>query len=167
MIMEDENCTNTAENTTPKAIGKPFVKGDVRINRKGRPKSFDALRELAQQIAHEVARKAGTGEPIIIEGHKATMAEMILRSWAQSNKQELQRAFIEIAFGKVPIPIEVKDWREAAKQAGLNPDEVLSDFERVVIAKMGARASDSRGDTESGADKPVAAPSQDATPKAG
>jgi hypothetical protein len=31
---------------------KPFAKGDKRINRKGRPKTFDALRQLAQTIAH-------------------------------------------------------------------------------------------------------------------
>ena len=43
--------------TVPKQL-KPFVKGDPRINRKGRPKSFDALRSLAQEIAHEAAKKS-------------------------------------------------------------------------------------------------------------
>ena len=62
--------------TVPKQL-KPFVKGDPRINRKGRPKSFDQLRSLAQQIAHEVA-KAG-GEPVIIDGHSVTVAEAIMR----------------------------------------------------------------------------------------
>ena len=77
-----------------------FKKGDPRINRKGRPKSFDALRELAQQIAHETAQK--DGQPLVIEGHKVTVAEAILRKWVQSGNPQLQRAFIEIAFGKVP-----------------------------------------------------------------
>ena len=80
---------------------KPFVKGDPRINRKGRPKSFDALRELAQMIAHE---RAGV---ISRDGHELTVAEAILRQWAQSKNPQLQRAFIEIAFGKVPDRTEL------------------------------------------------------------
>ena len=59
-----------------------------RINRKGRPKSFDAFRELAQQIAHEEAqsRDAQTGElvPVVIAGRKVTTAELVLRKWFQS-----------------------------------------------------------------------------------
>ena len=76
-----------------------FKKGDPRINRKGRPKSFDALRELAQQIAHEKITE--------VNGHGATVAEMILRKWATSNNALLQRAFIEVAFGKVPDKIDL------------------------------------------------------------
>lgn len=132
-------------NATPKQLGgitgKGFIKGDPRINRKGRPRSFDALRELAQQIAHEVARSKG--EPVIIDGHKVTVAEMILRSWAQSGKPQLQQGFIEIAFGKVPTPIEVRDWREAARQRGLNPDEVVREFEDIVAAHVGSESGDS------------------------
>lgn len=79
--------------------GKGFVKGDPRINRKGRPRNFDALRELAQQIAHEKITE--------VNGHGATVAEMILRKWASSNNPKLQRAFIEVAFGKVPDNINV------------------------------------------------------------
>jgi len=87
-----------SSNTVPKQL-KPFVKGDPRINRKGRPKSFDALRALAQSIAHEPITE--------VNGHKATVAEMILRKWATSGNPQLQRAFIEIAFGKVPDKIEL------------------------------------------------------------
>jgi hypothetical protein len=78
--------------------GKPFKKGDARINRKGRPKSFDALRDLAQEIAHEEAQSKG--ETVVINGKKVTVAEVILRQWAQSPK--MQQHFMEIAFGKVP-----------------------------------------------------------------
>jgi hypothetical protein len=77
-----------------------FRKGDPRINRKGRPRSFDALRELALMIAHE-----RTG--IVVDGHGVTVAEAILRQWAQSKNPHLQRAFIEIAFGKVPDKIHL------------------------------------------------------------
>jgi len=99
-------------NTVPKQL-KPFVKGDPRINRKGRPKSFDALRALAQQIAHEPTNA-------VLDGHKVTVAEAILRQWAQSKNPQLARAFIEIAFGKVPDELKVQltkvilDWGDHA-----------------------------------------------------
>ena len=83
-----------------------FKKGDPRINRKGRPKSFDAFRELAQQIAHEVAKDKNKN-CIVIEGRKVSITEMILRSWATSKNHQLQRAFIEIAYGKVPDRQEI------------------------------------------------------------
>jgi len=86
-----------------------FTKGDPRINRKGRPKSFDALRELAQQIAHEQAQakdKDGTLHPVVIDGHVATTAELMLRKWFASNDTRLQIQAMEIAFGKVPQQLE-------------------------------------------------------------
>ena len=85
--------------------GKGFTKGDPRINRKGRPKSFDAFRELAQSIAHEGAQTGG--QPLVINGHAVTVAEAILRSWATSKNPQLQRAFVEVAFGKVPDRTEL------------------------------------------------------------
>mgnify|MGYP001616783427 FL=1 len=75
-----------------------FQKGDKRINRKGRPRSFDGLRELAQQIAHEA---------VMIGDHKFTVTEAILRQWAQSKNPQLQKGFLEIAFGKVPDNMEL------------------------------------------------------------
>ena len=77
---------------------RPFTKGDPRINRKGRPKSFDGLRELAQLIGHEA---------VSVGDKKLTVTEAILRQWAQSKNPILQRAFIEIAFGKVPDRTEL------------------------------------------------------------
>lgn len=97
-------------NTTPKqqggATGKGFVKGDPRINRKGRPKSFDALRELAQQIAHEEAHTQD-GAPVVINGHKVTNAELVLRKWMSSKDARLQMHVMEVAFGKVPDELRV------------------------------------------------------------
>ncbi len=81
--------------------GKGFKKNDPRINRKGRPKSFDALRQLAQSIAHEQAK--GNGAPVVIDGHIATNAEMIVRTLMRDNPER----FLEIAFGKVPDKVEV------------------------------------------------------------
>ena len=78
-----------------------FQERKHQINRKGRPRTFDALRELALQIAHETGTK-DNGEPLIVKDHIATVAELILRQWAASKRPELQRAFIEIAYGKVP-----------------------------------------------------------------
>jgi hypothetical protein len=77
---------------------KPFVKGDSRINRKGRPKSFDELRKLGQAIAQETVTDK--------RGARITLAEAILRSWAESKEPILQKAFMEYAFGKVPDKLE-------------------------------------------------------------
>src|SRR3990167_3570330 len=76
---------------------RPFVKGDARINRKGRPRSFDALRELAKQIAREPLGDSGL-----------TTVEAILRKWASGKEgHQAQARFVEIAYGKVPDTIDV------------------------------------------------------------
>jgi hypothetical protein len=79
-------------------VGRPFSKGDSRINRSGRPRSFDQFRELAQKIARE--------KLVVPDGSTITVAEAILRSWAKSKEPILQRAFIEFAFGKVPDKVQ-------------------------------------------------------------
>ena len=83
---------------------KPFKKGDPRINRNGRPKSFDALRKLAQQLSSEVA-KDKSGQEIIRDGHKVTVAELLLVQMMSDKKQ--RKEFLEIAFGKVPNEINL------------------------------------------------------------
>lgn len=80
-------------------IGKRFVPGDPRINRSGRPKSFDQFRQLAQELAQEIVKAPkGKGEMLA--------AEKVLRRWRDSFEPSLQKAFIEYAFGKVPDKIE-------------------------------------------------------------
>jgi len=83
-------------------MSNPTGKGGLQerkhhINRKGRPKSFDALRKLAQQIAHE--------EVTDKKGETLTVIEVIMRQWAKDPK--LQAKFIEYAFGKVPDAVEL------------------------------------------------------------
>ena len=99
------DASNTGENRKQKP--GTFEKGagkDPRINRKGRPRNFDSLRSLTQQIAHEVARKSKEqgGEPVIVDGHVVTITEAIMRSWAMSKDPRLQQKFIEVAYGQVP-----------------------------------------------------------------
>ena len=86
---------------TPKQKGKPFEKGDKRINRKGRPKNFDALRKLAQRLAVEEIEGEANFE-------HWTRVEAILRSWASlSSDRQAQKDFLEIAYGKVPNDVNL------------------------------------------------------------
>ena len=124
--------TDKLSNTADKQRGgKPFTKGDPRINRNGRPKSFDQLRALAQEIAHEVA-KDKTGHEVTVNGKRATVAEMILRQMATDPKRQQQ--FIEVAFGKVPTPVTV-EWQKEAEAAGLSPEEAERIF-RADVARL-------------------------------
>ena len=81
-----------------------FVKGDPRINRKGRPRTFDQLRRLALSLLNEPA-KGPDGRPLVIDGHVATNVEIILRS-AMRNPRFAQW-ILEVAYGKVPDKVEV------------------------------------------------------------
>lgn len=94
------------------------------INRKGRPKSFDAMRKLAQSMAHEVvSTKKGD----------MTLVQKILMEMANDPRQRAE--FLEIAFGKVPntievsgkngadIPVRVIDYRNGLTEITTRSDE--------------------------------------------
>lgn len=142
--MSEDNSSLTAGNTKAKPRGKPFAKNDSRINRKGRPRDFMQLRDLAQTIAHEVARakdkRTGEDQDVIINGKRATVAEMILRQMATDPKRQQQ--FIEVAFGKVPTPVTV-EWQKEAEAAGLSPEEAERVFRADVARLAGMIANDS------------------------
>ena len=85
-----------------------FKKGDKRINRKGRPKVFDELRQLAVEIAGEMFTDA-KGNPVPFPNHKqgVNRAKAILLQWSQSTDVRKQEKFIAYAFGNVPQKNEV------------------------------------------------------------
>lgn len=72
-----------------------FTKGDPRINRKGRPKSFDQLSKLAREIAYEIV--------VHNDGTQQTRLEKILLELAVVNPVK----FLEIGFGRIPQHIDV------------------------------------------------------------
>lgn len=118
-----------------------FVKGDPRINRNGRPKSFDALRKLAQQMSHEVA-KDRDGNEIIRNGHKVTHAELLLFQMLSDKKQ--REKFLEIAFGKVPQPIEIGNIGDNTLQIGVK----VIDYRHSIAALAPRPVSDSSTSSE-------------------
>lgn len=83
-----------------------FQPGDARINRNGRPRSFDGLRSIAQEIAGRpitaLAKLSLTHREDIPGAEDFTIAQHILYHWATSGDYRQQSAFLEIAFGKPP-----------------------------------------------------------------
>ena len=77
--------------TVPKQL-KPFVKGDARINRRGRPKSFNQLREKVLRFLAEQA-----------DDTSGTRLDVILLELAASDPKTL----LEFGFGKVPSAVEL------------------------------------------------------------
>lgn len=76
------------------------------INRKGRPKNYQSLSELARMIGYERAITKGGG-PLLINGRPVTVVEAILRQMASSINMKDKQKFIEIGWGKTPEHIEM------------------------------------------------------------
>lgn len=128
--------SDTTEKLQGGVTGKGFVKGDPRINRSGRPKTFDQLRSLAQEIAHEVA--ISKERPVVINGKTVTVTEVIMRQWAQSKDPRLQQKFIEVAYGKTPeqvllsgsvanVEMTVSEWQAYVEKQRRAAAETLAD----------------------------------------
>ena len=97
---------------------KPFKKKDPRINRYGRPKSFDVVRKLAQRIAAEpVAEK---------NGYTVTRIEAMLLGMSSSKNPTDRKTFLEYAYGKVKEEIELagKDGAPLIIKVNIDPDKI-------------------------------------------
>lgn len=91
---------NTQQEKRSRGPGKPFVKGDPRINRHGAPKKFEALRKLAvKMLSDPIVSRDGTVS--------TNYVELILRDWLQSRNFQKQKSALEIAYGKVPDEINM------------------------------------------------------------
>jgi phage terminase large subunit len=96
-MADDAVSTSTADNSKKKPRGKPFTKGDPRINRKGAPSTFAEIRTIAQEIASE--------KTVITVGktkHTTTRAKALLRKWVESDNPRQQELFMQYAYGKAP-----------------------------------------------------------------
>lgn len=131
---------------------KPFQKGDdPRRNRNGRPKSFDALRKLAQQIATEDVKQGG--QPLIIDGHKVTVIEAVMRALASSKNPRDRELFLKYAYGAPPTAVEVSG-PDGGPVVHEHRGQVHGSIEHVaaVIATLaGVGAIQLPGDVDSGA----------------
>lgn len=141
---------DTSNTDEKQKIPGRFTKGDPRINRNGRPRSFDKLRSLAQEISHEIAKH--DGRDLIIDGHKVTVAEAILRRWAQSKDPRLQMKFIEVAFGNAPNKTEL-DLSGApvfltVPAKNYTPEEWQQQFANRVISAQSADDEDESKDSD-------------------
>lgn len=114
-----------------------FQKNDPRINRKGRPKSFDALRKLAQDKAGALVLDAD-GKPLVRDGNYVTVSEQLLHDLATSDDWRAKQAFIEIAYGKVPQQTELtgKDGGDIHVKHGIG-DDLAKAIEKIYGGQSG------------------------------
>ena len=102
---QDKNGVITAENSQPQKTvrGKPFVKNDPRLNKKGRPrvpKNAQELNKLLAQIAAEEITNPNTGEQV-------RRIDALLRSMFTSKAPADRQYVIDRMFGKIPQATDV------------------------------------------------------------
>lgn len=94
--------SNAAENSGKRASGRPFTKGDARINRRGRPKTADALRKMIIKIMNEEVSGATPQGTVTM-----TRVELMLRDWISSRNFQKQNEVMNRGYGKVKDENEV------------------------------------------------------------
>lgn len=80
-------------------MGKPFVKGDPRINRSGRRKGTEDIRAALRRIGSE-----------LVEGTNVTKHDAILLNiidGAVAGNEQKQRYYLEYYYGKPVQPVDV------------------------------------------------------------
>jgi hypothetical protein len=103
----------TASNSTKKVPGKPFVKGDPRINRKGRPtKDQIGERKLWQDVfAEYLTTTDDNGNVVIvmdeITGKPLTRLKARIRVATGSRNAHEFGLALERAYGKVSQPLDI------------------------------------------------------------
>ena len=105
MTDEPKNVVSTTDNNKkPGGVtGKGFVKGDPRINHKGRPrvpKNAAELNKLLAQIAAEEITNPNTGEQV-------RRIDALLRSMFTSKAPADRQYVIDRMFGKIPQATDV------------------------------------------------------------
>jgi hypothetical protein len=86
--------------------GKPFEKGDARIHKGGRTRTFDEVRNLAVLIANSKAEDA-SGNPFLMRGRAMTRIEVILLDWFTSSDFKKQEKAVAYAFGAPPTQVQL------------------------------------------------------------
>jgi hypothetical protein len=89
--------------TVPKQL-KPFVKGDPRINRNGRPRSSKQIEDLIHALL-ALPAKDKNGKSVLVNGEQATEAEAMLIDMARNPKN--RQTLLEYGYGKVKEKIDM------------------------------------------------------------